>query len=135
MLSVFRPLLVTRERREVLLALTSAYMLVQLSSLPVALTLPTLGEVFGVSISDAAWVVVMYLLVLGGFVLLAARLGDRYGHARVFFLGILASTIGSGLIALSQDLWQVVMWLWNSRVGIGHDSGQLQRHTGCHIPA
>ena len=110
MLRVFRPLLVTRERREVLLALTSAYMLVQLSSLPVALTLPTLGEVFGVSISDAAWVVVMYLLVLGGFVLLAARLGDRYGHARVFFLGILASTIGSGLIALSQDLWQVVMW-------------------------
>ena len=110
MLRVFRPLLVTRERREVLLALTSAYMLVQLSSLPVALSLPTLSEVFGVSISDAAWVVVMYLLVLGGFVLLAARLGDRYGHARVFFLGILASTIGSGLIALSQDLWQVVMW-------------------------
>ena len=110
MLRVFRPLLVTRERREVLLALTSAYMLVQLSSLPVALSLPTLGEVFGVSISDAAWVVVMYLLVLGGFVLLAARLGDRYGHARIFFLGILASTIGSGLIALSQDLWQVVLW-------------------------
>ena len=65
MLRVFRPLLVTRERREVLLALTSAYMLVQLSSLPVALSLPTLSEVFGVSISDAAWVVVMYLLVLG----------------------------------------------------------------------
>ena len=57
MLRVFRPLLTTRERREVLLALTSAYMLVQLSSLPVALSLPTLAEVFGVSISDAAWVV------------------------------------------------------------------------------
>ena len=110
MLRVFRPLLTTRERREVLLALTSAYMLVQLSSLPVALSLPTLAEVFGVSISDAAWVLVMYLLVLGGLVLLAARLGDRYGHARVFFLGILASTVGSGLIALSQELWQVVLW-------------------------
>ena len=118
-----------------LLALTSAYMLVQLSSLPVALSLPTLGEVFGVSISDAAWVVVMYLLVLGGFVLLAARLGDRYGHARVFFLGILASTIGSGLIALSQDLWQVVMWRGIAGLGVGHDPGQLQRHTRCHLPS
>ena len=110
MLKVFRPLLVTRQRREVLLALTSAYMLVQLSSLPVALALPTLADAFGVDIGDAAWVVVMYLLVLGGLVLLSARLGDRYGHARVFFIGIVASTVGSGLITLSQDLWQVVAW-------------------------
>lgn len=93
-----------------MLALTAAYMLVQLSSLPVALALPSLADYFDTGIEDAAWIVIIYLLMLGSLVLLAARLGDRYGHSRVFFLGILASTVGSGLIAVSQDLWQIVLW-------------------------
>jgi MFS family permease len=110
LLGVVGPLLASRQRREVMLALTAAYMLVQLSSLPVALALPSLAEYFDTGIGDAAWIVIIYLLMLGSMVLLAARLGDRYGHARVFFLGILASTIGSGLIAFSQELWQIVVW-------------------------
>ena len=100
----------TRKRRDVLLALTAAYMLTQLSSLPVAISIPTLAEHFGASIDDTAWIVIIYLLIMGSAVLLAARLGDRYGHSRVFFVGILASTAGSGLIAVSQDLWQIVAW-------------------------
>ena len=63
----------TRQRREVLTALTAAYMLVQLSSLPVALSLPSIAEYFGTEIDDAAWIVVVYLMVLGSLVLLAAR--------------------------------------------------------------
>ncbi len=108
--SVVGPLLVSRERRKVLFALTSAYMLVQLSSLPVALSLPTLADHFGTSIDDAAWIVIVYLLMLGSLVLLGARLGDRFGHARIFFIGIVVTTIGSGLIALSQELWHIVAW-------------------------
>ena len=46
-------------------------MLVQLSSLPVALSLPTLAEYFGTSIDDAAWIVIIYLLMLGSLVLLS----------------------------------------------------------------
>ena len=100
-----------------MLAITAAYMLVQLSSLPVALALPSLATYFGTSIDDAAWVIVVYLLMLGSTVLLAARLGDRYGHSRVFFVGILASTLGSSLIAVSQELWQIV--LWRALTGLG----------------
>lgn len=40
-LGALAPLLSTPQRRAVLIALSSAYMLVQLSSLPVALSLPT----------------------------------------------------------------------------------------------
>ena len=39
-----------------MLAVTAAYMLVQLSSLPVALSLPALAKYFDTSIDDAAWV-------------------------------------------------------------------------------
>ena len=109
-LSVIRPLVADRHRREVLLAVTAGYMLVQLSSFPVALALPSLAKYFGTGIEDAAWAVIIYLLMLGSLVLVAARLGDRYGHARVFFIGILATVVGSGLIALSQELWQIVAW-------------------------
>ena len=112
-MSVFapiRPLLDTRDRREALLALTAAYMLTQLASLPIAISLPTLADAFDTSIDDTAWIVIIYLMMLGAFVMLGARLGDRYGHARVFFVGIVLSTVGSGLIALSQDLWQIVAW-------------------------
>ena len=85
-------------------------MLVQLASLPVAISIPTLADHFDTGVDAAAWIVIGYLLMLGGLVLLGARLGDRYGHNRVFFIGIVAATVGSGLIALSQELWQVVMW-------------------------
>ncbi len=91
-----------------LVAVTVGYLLVQLSSLPVAISLPTLADQFGVSIADVALMVVVYLVMLGAFVLLAARLGDRVGHAPVFFFGIVALTTASGFIALSTDLWQVV---------------------------
>lgn len=107
-IGALRPLLSTYERRDVLIALSSAYMLVQLSSLPVALSLPTLAEYFGTSIGDVAWMVVVYLMMLGGLVMLMARLGDRHGHANVFFIGIVTATVGSVALMFSQDLWHLI---------------------------
>ncbi len=92
-------------------------MLVQLASLPVALALPTLADDFGVGIDIAAWIVIVYLLALGSTVMLGARAGDRYGHARVYFVGVLASTLGPLLIAVSQSLWEMVAWRALSGVG------------------
>ena len=117
--SVIRPLLISRRRREVLLALTAAYMLVQISSFPIAISLPTIADYFGAGLDDAAWIVIMYLLVLGGFVMLGARAGDRYGHERVFFVGIVISTIGAVLVSVSGELWQVVLWRGFAGLGAG----------------
>ncbi|MCI0438071.1 MAG: MFS transporter [Chloroflexi bacterium] len=108
--SAVGPLFSTRERRQVLIALTAAYMLIQLASMPVALALPTIAEHFDTSLGDAAWVVIGYLLALGSMVMLAARIGDRYGHARVFFIGLVATTAGSALIGLSNSLFMVIFW-------------------------
>lgn len=107
-LGVMRPLLSTRERRESLIALSAAYMLVQLSSLPVALSLPTLAEYFAADIGDVAWMVIVYLVMLGGLVMLMARLGDRYGHANIFFVGIIIATVGSIALTFSQELWHMI---------------------------
>ena len=134
-LGALAPLLTTPQRRAVLIALSSAYMLVQLSSLPVALSLPTLAEHFNRGVDDAAWMVVMYLLTLGAFVMLGARLGDRYGHARVFFIGLVLSTLGSILIAMSTSLLQVIIWRGLTGLGLCPNHGQRQRHTRRRLPA
>ena len=79
----FGPLISDGHRKRALLAVTSGYMLIQLSSMPVALSIPTLAKHFDASITETALIVVVYLATLGSFVMLGARLGDRYGHCCV----------------------------------------------------
>lgn len=75
-----------------------------------ALALPTLADYFETGLDEAAWLVIIYLLALGSFVLLGARLGDRYGHAKVFYIGLILATVASVLIATSGSLFEVVLW-------------------------
>ncbi len=116
-LSSIQPLLSTPIQRQVLLATATGNMVIQMASLPVALSLPTLADEFGVDIGTAAWLVIIYLLGLGSTVLLGARIGDQYGHAKVYFIGTIVSTIGSLLIALSQTMWEIIAWRALSGVG------------------
>ena len=107
----------TPRKRSVLLGLTAAYMLVQISSLPIALSLPSLADYFNTGIDDAAWIVIAYLVMVGSLVLLAARLGDRFGHINVFFAGMVVAFVASAPMALSQELWQLVVWRGLTGVG------------------
>jgi EmrB/QacA subfamily drug resistance transporter len=45
--------------------------------------------------ASLAWVVNAYMLIFGGFLLLGGRLGDLYGHRRVFLLGLGLFTLAS----------------------------------------
>ena len=99
----------SKERREVLMAMTGGQLLVQLSSLPVTLALPSIARDFGYSVDDAAWIVIANLLVLGSTVFLGARLGDRFGHPKMFFIGAIIITVGAVGIVAAQDLTQVIV--------------------------
>jgi EmrB/QacA subfamily drug resistance transporter len=72
----------------------------------VNVALPSIREDLGFSEASLAWVVNAYTLTFGGFMLLAGRLGDLYGHRRVFLLGVGLFTLASlacGL-ATSQEM-------------------------------
>ena len=90
----FRELASSKQRRETLWALGLGHLLVQATFLPVTLTIPSVAEYFGVDVDDAAWSVIIRLLVLGSTVFLAARLGERYGHVRLFFIGAVIMSWG-----------------------------------------
>jgi EmrB/QacA subfamily drug resistance transporter len=61
----------------------------------VGVALPSIREDLGFSESSLAWVANAYLLTFGGFLLLAGRLGDLYGHRRLFLIGITLFTLAS----------------------------------------
>ena len=92
-------------------------MLVQLSSMPIAMTIPSVARDFDVEVSKAAWMVIVRLLMLGSTVFLAARLGEKYGHARVYLIGIIVLSVGSVLAATAFDFNQLI--LWSGLVGVG----------------
>ncbi len=70
MISTFRELGTNVERRETLIGLASSQMLVQLSSMPIAMTIPSVARDFDVEVSKAAWMVIIRLLMLGSTVFL-----------------------------------------------------------------
>ena len=72
----------------------------------VGVALPSIREDLGFSETSLAWVVNAYLLTFGGFLLLGGRLGDLFGHRRLFLIGTALFTLASlacGL-ASSQEL-------------------------------
>jgi hypothetical protein len=73
----------------------------------VGVALPSIREDLGFSQSSLAWVANVYMLTFGGFLLLAGRLGDLFGHRRLFLIGIALFTLaslGAGLAASQAQL-------------------------------
>ena len=106
-----------RQRRETMIALAATQMLVQLSSMPIAMTIPSVARHFDVDVAQAAWLVIVRLLMLGSTVFLAARLGEKFGHVRVFYAGAIVMCVGSVLSAASMNIFQLVFW--SGMVGLG----------------
>ena len=61
----------------------------------VNVALPSIGADLKFSDATLAWVVNAYMLIFGGFLLLGGRLGDLYGHRRVFLAGLALFTLAS----------------------------------------
>ena len=65
--------------------------------------LPSIRADLGFSQTSLAWVVNAYLLTFGGFLLLGGRLGDLFGHRRLFLAGISLFTLASLACGLSSS--------------------------------
>jgi EmrB/QacA subfamily drug resistance transporter len=74
----------------------------------VGVALPSIREDLGFTETSLAWVVNAYLLTYGGFLLLGGRLGDLFGHRRLFLVGITVFTLASLACGLSTTQWMLV---------------------------
>jgi EmrB/QacA subfamily drug resistance transporter len=84
-----------RKRWLALLVLCLGDLMIVLDSTIVNVALPSIQEDLGFSKTSLAWVVNAYLLTFGGFLLLGGRLGDLFGHRRLFLIGIGVFTLAS----------------------------------------
>src|SRR6185295_16656733 len=69
----------------------------------VNVALPSIRQDLKFTETSLVWVVNAYLLTFGGFLLLGGRLGDIYGHRRMFLIGIALFTFASLACGLSQS--------------------------------
>ena len=96
----------TRSRWLALLVLCLGDLMIVLDVTIVGVALPSIREDLGFSEESLAWVVNGYLITFGGFLLLGGRLGDLFGHRRLFLIGIALFTAASAAcgLATTQEL-------------------------------
>ncbi|MGH3926383.1 MAG: MFS transporter, partial [Pseudonocardiaceae bacterium] len=96
-----------RKRWLALLVLCLGDLMIVLDTTIVNVALPSIREDLGFSETSLAWVVNAYLITFGGFLLLGGRLGDLFGHRRLFLIGITlftAASLACGLAGTQEFL-------------------------------
>ncbi|WP_406441120.1 MFS transporter [Streptomyces sp. NBC_01613] len=86
---------------------------------------PTLQRDLGASFAQVQWTSTGYLIAVAGLLVFSGRLGDRYGHQRVFALGMLGFGVTSAGIGLAPGIG----WLIGLRVVQGVFGALLQPAT------
>src|SRR5579859_1217404 len=86
-----------------LMALCLGALMIVLDTTIVNVALPSIRQDLGFSETSLAWVVNAYLLTFGGFLLLGGRLGDLFGHRRLFLIGIMLFTLASFACGLARS--------------------------------
>jgi EmrB/QacA subfamily drug resistance transporter len=85
----------SRNRWLALVLLCMGSLMIVLDTTIVNVALPSIRQDLGFSQTSLAWVVNAYMLTFGGFLLLGGRLGDHFGHRRMFLGGIALFTTAS----------------------------------------
>ncbi|MDX6738860.1 MFS transporter [Actinocorallia sp. A-T 12471] len=75
----------------------------------VNVALPAIGRELGGGLSTLQWVLDGYLLTLGSLLLLGGALGDRYGHRKVFAIGLVAFTVASCVCGIAWNAQSLVI--------------------------
>jgi EmrB/QacA subfamily drug resistance transporter len=85
-----------------LMVLCLGVLMIVLDATVVNVALPSIREDLKFTENALVWVVNAYMLTFGGSLLLGGRLGDLYGHRRLFLIGITLFTIASLACGVAQ---------------------------------
>ncbi|MFE6721377.1 MFS transporter [Streptomyces albidoflavus] len=100
-------------------------MIVALDGTVLLMAQPELRRAFGASAAQLQWTSTGYLVAVAALLVLAGRLGDRYGHLRLLRLGLAGFGLASAGIALAPS----VGWVIGLRVAQGVCGALLQPAT------
>ncbi|MBO0684111.1 MAG: MFS transporter [Candidatus Dormibacteraeota bacterium] len=86
-----------------LVAACLGQVMIVLDTTVVNVALPAVQRDLHFSQANLTWVVNIYLIAFGSFLLLAGRMGDLVGRKKVFIAGVVVFTIASAFCGLSQN--------------------------------
>ena len=92
-----------RRRWLALMVLCLGVLMIVLDTTIVNVALPSIRADLGFTETSLVWVVNAYMLTFGGFLLLGGRLGDLYGHRRLFLAGLVLFTLASLACGLARS--------------------------------
>ncbi|MDI3409230.1 MFS transporter [Streptomyces cavernicola] len=84
-------------------------MLVALDGTVLLVAQPSLQRDLGASVAQVQWTSTGYLVAVAALLVIAGRLGDRYGHTRLLFVGVLGFGAASAGIALAPTVDGVIV--------------------------
>jgi EmrB/QacA subfamily drug resistance transporter len=103
-----RPQAAARGRYLVLAIVMLATFTATLDFTIVNLGLDDISRALGTSLGVVEWVVLSYALTMAALLLGAGRLADMYGTRRLFLLGMVIFTVGSGLCAIAPTIGALI---------------------------
>jgi len=109
-----------------LLAVALGVMMVALDGTIVAVANPEIQAHLGASLADIQWVTNGYLLALAVSLITMGKIGDRFGHKKVFLTGIVGFAATSAAVGLSGDIAGSIGLVIAFRVAQGVFGAMLQ---------
>ena len=97
-----------KKRWHALYVLCAGVLMIVLDTTIVNVALPSIRTDLRFTETSLVWVVNAYMLTFGGFLLFGGRLGDLFGHRRIFLLGLALFTAASVVCGLSTTQGMLV---------------------------
>ncbi|MFE1954893.1 MULTISPECIES: MFS transporter [Streptomyces] len=94
----------TAHRRITLAGSVIGAVLVALDGTVLTVAQPALGDDLGAGLGQVQWTSTAYLITVASLLVFAGRLGDRYGHRRLFGYGMLGFAVASAGVGLAPDI-------------------------------
>ena len=86
-----------------------AAFIVVLDSTILNVAIPTILHEFHTTLPSLEWVVTGYALTFATFLIIGGRLGDIFGHRKIFIIGAAFFGVGSLLASVSTNVPQLVV--------------------------
>jgi EmrB/QacA subfamily drug resistance transporter len=112
--------------RLTLLAAALGVMMVALDGTIVAVANPAIQSKLGASLADIQWVTNGYLLALAVTLITIGKIGDRFGHKKVFITGIIGFAATSAAVGLSGTIASSISLIITFRILQGVFGAMLQ---------
>jgi EmrB/QacA subfamily drug resistance transporter len=98
----------TVRSRWILAAVSTALFCVQIDYFAMNLALPRMASDLNSNATDLQWVISVYMLALGAFMVPAGRIGDIFGRRRALLAGIALFGLASALCAIAPSAGLVI---------------------------